>query len=134
MDRPHSGKACIHRYSFRLWLNEDEAVLCGSTHMIHQTLDVSPSCGRPTSAGTCSANYTWDTSASCRSYVNASSSYALQATVKILRLCHTWGTPHHYLGTLHLVQGYQVSLEFQVCWDFPYVDAVIQDSHHLFVP
>lgn len=131
MDRPHSGKACIHRYSFRLWLNEGEAVLCGSTHMIHQTPDVSPSCERPASAGTCSASYTWDTSASYRSYVNASSSYALPETARIPRPCRTWGTPPHYLETLHLDQGYQVSLEFQVYWDFLRVDAEVQDSHHL---
>ncbi|TNN84622.1 hypothetical protein EYF80_005037 [Liparis tanakae] len=53
-----------------------------------------------------------------QSYVNASSSYALLETVKIPRLCHTWGTPPHYLGSLPLPQGYQVSLEFQAYWDF----------------
>lgn len=131
MDRPHNGKACIHRYSFLLWLNEGEPVLCGSTHTIHLTLDVSPSCERPVSAGTCSASYTWDTSASCRSSLNASLSYALPEIVRIPRPCHTWGTLLRYLVTLHQGLGFQESLEFQVYLGFLCVDAEVQDSHHL---
>lgn len=131
MDRPHSGKACIHRCSFRPWPNEDEAVRCGSTHTIHQTLDVSPSCERPASAGTCSASYTLDTSVSCRSYGNASLSYALPKTVRIPRQCHTLGTLPHYLVTPHLDQVYQVCLESQVYLDFLHADAKVQDFRHL---
>lgn len=58
---PHTGRACIHRYSFLHEPDEGGSDHCCSIRKSLQSLGASLSCGPPESAGTCNASCIWDT-------------------------------------------------------------------------